>query len=48
MGYIDNLIDPFRRGDLADFLFVDPVPYHWLASSSGRVPWDAGYDEASV
>jgi hypothetical protein len=48
VGYVGNLIDPFRRGDLAGFLFIDPVPYHWLASGSGRVPWDDGYDEALV
>ncbi|CAM6002719.1 unnamed protein product [Sphagnum balticum] len=48
VGYVDNLINPFWRGDLADFLFVDPVPYRWLASDIGRVPWDVGYDEVPV
>ncbi len=42
VGYISDLIDPFRRGDPANFLFADPVPYHRFVTRSGWVPWDVG------
>jgi hypothetical protein len=38
VGYISDLIDPFQRGDPANFLFTNPVPYHRFVTGSGWVP----------
>jgi hypothetical protein len=48
VGYIGDLIDPFRRGDSVSFLFVDLVPYHRFVIGGGWVPWDTGDNEVLV
>ncbi len=48
VGYIRDMIDPFRRADPTNFLFADPVPYHRLVAGGGWVPWDVGDNEISV
>ncbi len=48
VGYISDLIDPFRRADPTSFLFADLIPYHWFVAGGGWVPWDAGDNEISV
>jgi hypothetical protein len=48
VGYIGDLIDPFRQRDPVSFLFADPIPYHRFVTSGGWVPWDAGDNKVPV
>jgi hypothetical protein len=48
VGYIGDLIDPFRQGDPANFLFADPVPYHRFVTGGGWVPCDVGDNKVPV
>jgi len=48
VGYIGDLIDPFRRGDPVSFLFADLVPYHRFVTGGGWVPWDASDNKVPV
>ncbi len=48
VGYVSDLVDPFRQGGSASFLSANPIPYLRFVAESGWVPWDVGYNEAPV